>query len=225
MGIGGSEKEMAQVILDFGSGNTCKNDVAYIKRMIDALVAIDTHKHEVVIKWQLFKEPPASGGGSLGGKDIPLTHEAFTAAYEYAKEKGYRCTSSVFDKESLAFLLGFDVPFVKIACRPDLYWLAGEIERKIPVYISADMRPGPDSAERRKWLMLSTEILSCVPKYPADIRDYSWDTAFSDHVEGLGLWKAYKPDIWEKHFCLERDPSNPDSGPFAITPEELREIL
>ena len=44
-------------------------------------------------------------------------------------------------------------------------------------------------------------------------------------LQGLNLWYEQKPAIWEKHFCLERDSGNPDSGPFAVTPNQLKEIL
>jgi hypothetical protein len=63
----------------------------------------------------------------------------FEYAYYYARDKGYKTTASVFDEFSLYCLLKYNIPFVKIANRPDLYWLAGEVPRKIPVYMSGDM--------------------------------------------------------------------------------------
>ncbi len=47
---------MSQIILDFGSGNTCHNDWTYAKRMIDELKAVDTGKHEIIIKWRDTEE-------------------------------------------------------------------------------------------------------------------------------------------------------------------------
>ncbi len=218
---------MAQIILDFGSGNTCRNDLGYIKRMIDALAEIDHHKHEVIIKWQLFNAELPSGGGSIIGNDIVLQHHSFEYAYGYAKDRGYKTTSSVFDKESLAFLLGYEVPFIKIACRPELYWLIGEVPRRVEVYASA--AEGWATYTTKDERPISADVsLTCVRQYPARLEDYSiGDTWYSDHTEGLALWKreAGNIDIWEKHFVLERDPSNPDAGPFSCIPDQLAEIL
>jgi len=200
---------MSQIILDMGSGNTCKNSVDYAYKMIDAVAAIDSHKHEVIFKWQLFKDEPPN---------VPLDHLVFGRAYAHAKGLGYKTTSSVFDKESLDFLLNFDIPFVKIACRPRLYWLIGEMPRKIPVYISWD---GKQVAP-----MGSYTRMFCVPAYPADLKDYrDGELAYSDHVKGLKLWNKWHPDIWEKHFILEDDPNNPDCAGHAIKPDLLKEVI
>ena len=72
----------------------------------------------------------------------------------------------------------------------------------------------------------------CIPKYPADISDYEkmFDTkwlgeAISDHTVGWDLYNKYKPEILEKHFVLDRREDNPDAGVFAVTAEELKEIM
>ena len=119
-------------ILDFSSGNTCKNNVDIIKKMIDALAEVDTER-KFTIKWQLFQKAPPN---------IPLTQQNFHFAYHYAKQLGYETTASIFDKESLDFLSWFNPCFIKIANRPDLYWLIGEVPRKIPVlFLTAKTDP------------------------------------------------------------------------------------
>ena len=55
------------IILDFGSGETCNNDVGTAYRMIDELEKVDTRRHNVVIKWQLEKDPPIV---KREGKDV-----------------------------------------------------------------------------------------------------------------------------------------------------------
>lgn len=210
---------MAQIILDMGSGNTCKNSVAYAKRMIDCVAAIDNHKHEVILKWQLEeKDPPGQ---------MRLKHEVFDAAYQHAKEKGYRTTSSVFDLSSLEFLLRYDVPFIKIACNPDLYWLADKIHALSNKRIYISMVYSEPSDVR---LLPRDVVLRCVPKYPAKIEDYriplKWNRLnISDHTPALELWRMTKPAIIEKHFILERADDNPDSGPFAIDPKQFQEMI
>jgi sialic acid synthase SpsE len=205
------------IILDFGSGNTCKNDIKYIERMIDELKAVDTGKHEIVIKWQLFQEV---------GENIPLKTYQFHHAYKYAALCGYKTTASVFDKFSLDFLLDYKVPFVKIANRPDLYWLAGEVPRKVDLYVSTDGYQYPNYAD---------ELLYCVSKYPATIDDYKNKSVLeeiteyhafgiSDHTTDFQLYNKYKPSIYECHYKLE-DSTGLDAGNFARTPAQLAEIL
>jgi sialic acid synthase SpsE len=114
---------MSKIILDFGSGNSCKNDKRIAKGMYDELKKVDTGKHEIVCKWQLFEK---------AGNNIPLYPDVFEYAYDYGTSLGYPVTSSVFDKNSLDFLLDFDSCFVKIANRKELYSLIGYVPRKNP---------------------------------------------------------------------------------------------
>ena len=207
------------IILDFSGGNICKNYIITVRRMIDELAAVDTRKHEVIIKFQLFKDAPPN---------IPLQLDVFDYAYNYAKEKGYQTTASVFDMDSLQFLLTYDIPFVKIANRPDLYWLAGEVPRKIPVYVSVGHWDSFDYHDGEyNW---DCSLLACVSKYPATIEDYEivfesyWFDAISDHTTDFTLYHKYKPDIYEVHYKLN-DSTGPDAGLFARTPEQLGEVL
>jgi len=217
---------MALIILDAGSGNTCKNDGNYIKKMIDELVKVDTGKHEVVIKWQLFRDAPPN---------TRLDYYSFDFAYKYAKSKGYKTTASVFDKRSLSYLLHFDIPFVKIANRPDLYWLAGEVPRKIPVYTSVGVK-GKTVWVTNDWINTDIETLACVSEYPATFQQYEEKfgsdlgytsllyRAISDHTTNFDLWHKYSPKIIEWHYKLA-DSTGLDAGEFARTPEQLKAIL
>jgi len=204
---------MSEIILDF-SANTHKNDLSIIDRAVDEIKAVDTGKHEIVFKSQLF---------TSAGDNIVCSKDSFSYMHAICKESGYKCTSSVFDKESLDFLLTFDIPFVKIANNPDLYWLAGEVPKKVRAYQSY--------TKYGTWLHLfADDYLACISKYPATLKEY--EDAFtpnylrqvSDHTVGLGLFKKYEPYIWEKHLILD-DSTGLDAGPFAITPQELAEIL
>jgi len=203
---------MAEIILDIGSGRSLHN-VMRAETMIAKVANTDSHKHKIIFKTQLFRDAPPN---------IPLDHDVFDHLYHYAASLGYPMTSSVFDKDSLAFLWRYQIPFVKIACRPDLYWLIGEIPRKMPVYVSVYDKVAPPYLNG-KWLF-------CVPQYPAQISEYLAFSSegrkmISDHSPGLDVWLNLKPDVWEKHLCPEREADNPDSGTFAVTPEELREVI
>ena len=216
---------MSQIVLDIGSGNTLTDEATAIK-LVDEVIARDTHIHDVVFKTQLFQAAPPNK---------PLDHDVFRKLFNHCYKKGYHLTSSVFDMDSLSFLLIFDwqdwrLPFIKIACRPDKYWLIGEIPRRIPVYYSIDARWDIADFPELPDECNATE-LECIPMYPADSDDYRGEEGIllnkvSDHTIGWGMYQsAGDVKIWEKHICLERSPDNPDSGPFAVTPEDLGGIL
>jgi sialic acid synthase SpsE len=183
--------------------------------MIDELHAIDTGKHDVIIKWQLFEQ---------AGQNIPLDHEVFMWAYAYAKLHGYKTTASVFDKPSLDFLLCFDIPFVKIANRRALEWLIHEVPRKTSVYVSV----GAGGYFRH----FNTLFLHCISEYPAKLSKYeevfgtrnSLFEAVSDHTADFKLWNKYHPCIYECHYKLP-DSKGLDAGKFARTPKSLRAVL
>lgn len=193
------------IILDFGSGNTCKNDKGYIKRMIDELHKVDP-KRKCVIKWQLFKE--------CGG-NTPLTQESFDYAYNYAKkEYDRKTTASVFDKESLDFLLTYKVPFIKIANRKELYWLA--------MYIKDLALISNDDIE----LVKKLDLMYCVSKYPAKLEDYPENIdVISDHTTNWDLYKRNKPIIHECHYALEDSTGLDVECGICRTPKQLKEIL
>lgn len=206
---------MSLIIVEMGSGNTCRNNKQIVEEMIDEVILRDTRKHDVIFKWQLFNNVPPN---------VPLTRTMFQYAYHYAKRYGYDTTASVFDYGSLKYLETFNVPFVKIANNQSLYWL-GHLSRN-PVYISCRAYVQYCAINNFAY------SLCCVSKYPATQRQYVYNfeehllrLGISDHTIGLDLYKKYQPAVWEKHFVLEHDDSNPDGGPFAITPEELGAIL
>ncbi len=204
----------SQIILDY-SANTHKNDLLKIQEAINAISLIDTKKHEIVFKSQLFRE---------AGENVVCKHGSFDFMYNRCKELGYKCTASVFDKSSLYFLLKYDIPFVKIANNRDFDYLIDYVPRRIPVYTSHDCSKADNYYNNKS--TLDDQRLRCVSEYPAKIKDYRCVPGgnISDHTIGFELFKTYKPKIYEKHFIMPGD-DGLDSGPFAVTPEDLRQIL
>jgi len=206
---------MSTFIVELGSGNTCRNNVKRLCRMIDAVTEVDTEKYEVQFKLQLFW---------AAGNNIPLSRQVFDYAMEYAAGLGYKLSASVFDEDSLLWLLDSDPPFVKLACIPELHHLAALVPESVRVYCSFPADPGP--------LPANVWPLCCVREYPATIEQYEasfseaylW-TGISDHTPGWGLLDKYQPEVYEKHVVDFREDSNPDAGPFSVTIEELRGIL
>jgi sialic acid synthase SpsE len=210
-----------RIILDFGSANTCNNDKKYIKRIIDELAKVDKKKHNIVIKWQLWSKINPQGLNER------LTYECFDYAYNYAKEKGYQTTASVFDLDSLEFLLEHDIPFVKIANRRDLYPLIAHIPRDIEAIVSYDNIVYLGG-------YYGVTPMYCISKYPADIHNY--DEVFysppkrlsiSDHTKNLFMFKKQHSNcaIWEMHYALSDSTGLDAESGVCKTPEMLQEIL
>lgn len=204
------------IILDFGSGGTCRNNEDDITEMIDGLSEVDPDR-KCVIKWQLWDK-------GTEPQCLRLEWGLFDMAVTYAQMLGFRTTASVFDKPSLDFLLDdHDVPFIKLANRPYLRHLARYVPRGIPVIGSRS--PGesiPNVTKIDDWMV-------CVSEYPSDIESYgdhepSLRWGVSDHTVGLDLWRKYHPTVWEKHYRLP-DQRGPDCGPWCITPSDLKEVL
>lgn len=200
---------MSEIILDFGSGNTCKNDLKYIKKMYDELKKVDNGKHNIIVKWQLFKDD---------GVNTPLHPNSFNFAYNYGRELGYQVTSSVNDVESLEYLTKFEIPFIKISNNYTRYFLINLISEKTPIYISGIfLNPRPNMT-----------VFNCISKYPASVEDYENKFELfeniSDHTDNFYLYNKYKPKRIEWHYKL-LDTTGLDSGSFARTPKQLQEVI
>jgi sialic acid synthase SpsE len=220
-----------QIILDI-SNNTIKSDMTYFRKMLDAIADVtpESCRHVIHIKTQLFLKE---------GDNIPMRPDFFYLMARVAyRDYGLMTTASVFDKQSVKTLLGlsvgYDLPFVKIANRPDLHWLAELIPRGIPVYKSVSPEEFWNDGLLHGsllWNFKKVQQLLCVSKYPALIEEYDTGRsivpaayALSDHTVGLDLLNEHTPGIWEKHFVLP-DSTGLDAGPWAITPNELGEVL
>ena len=206
---------MSTIIVDMGSGETCQNDKEIVAKMINGLAKVDTHKHKVIIKWQLFEK-------ILNLKS--LNHDVFDYAFNYAKRKGYQTTASIFDMWSMEYLLLYDIPFVKLACRKYLYKYLHTLERRdADVVVSIS-----DLAQ--KTIIGQARHLCCVPEYPASRVKYEsifcggLRVGISDHTKDFRLFKEYEPYYYEAHFKLP-DSEGKDSGLWARTPEQWGGIL
>jgi sialic acid synthase SpsE len=187
--------------------------------MIDELAGVDTNKNYVVIKFQLFDHYIPYQDRFLSRLDKSI----FEFAYTYAERLGYDVTASVFDEASLDYLIAFPVPFIKIACRENLYCLADTVAKfgNVPI-VSLAINGKPKNK--------NYVYLSCVPKYPALLEDYlefgddALNRGISDHTTDFKLYHIFQPAIYECHYKLE-DSTGPDAAEFARTPEQLKEIL
>ena len=211
------------IVLDMGSANVNKNDITIIKKQIDTVNEIIGDKSDItVLKWQLFE--------SVIDGNIPLTKESFEYAFGYAKSLGLMTTASVFDIQSLYFLLSHPIPFVKLANGLiPASQLLGAIPRGMKIlYSTSNMFGLMQMPMFMTWGL--DNGMCCVSNYPATIEEYEKNfspevliQSVSDHTEGAKLWDKYHPMVWEKHFCLEHSDEK-DCGSYALDPKELREI-
>lgn len=207
------------LILEMQDGGMSQNSKTTVKQMIDSVVNNIPPNINLIFKWQLYQKIKTYV------EIMPLKHEIFEFAHEYAANLGYETTASVFDQESLSYLQQFKVPFIKLACKTNLYdfrknmWsLDGNYKTVISVENKNDFAT----------MVTSGSLLCCVPKYPAAISEYESEFGellyygISDHTVGLDLYNKYKPIIFEKHFYMDGLESWDKN--WAIKPEELHKI-
>lgn len=214
------------IILEFGSGDTCKNDKNQIADMITQLAEYDTDR-KCIIKWQLFKNLSHVAS---------LSKENFDYAYKFAENLGFKTTASVFDRESLDFLLKYNTPFLKIACQTQKYDFRkamNNIIQDVPVTL-------PIIASVESSLMIEKvseqyprhyiEYLCCVPIYPAlriqyvnNFYRHHLKEGISDHTIGHTIYNLYQPKIYEVHYILSHQTSLDKQ--WSIGPEELKSFL
>jgi sialic acid synthase SpsE len=210
------------IIADCGSGNSCRNDINIARQMVFELAKLKIPG--LVIKWQLFKQ---------AGENVPLHHEIFDSAYHYAMTNfGIETTASVFDKESLDFLLTYRIPFIKIANNKQSASVLNYIPEARTIIISKDNCEEPvfNSRVEFKENKQDVKYLYCISKYPATMKEYEAKfgdklrEGISDHTTNFDMFNKYQPKVYEFHFKLE-DTIGLDAGEFARTPAQIKEWL
>ena len=205
------------IILDFGNGSVCLNDRDNIKTMIDRLAEVDIDR-ETVIKWQLFLNIPPK---------LSLRRDLFDYAYKYAADLGFMTSASVFDKDSLDFLLRYNVPFVKLANQPHMWRYTDDVPRSVPLFVSVG------SEREFNWMADKNPngIMACVSKYPALPSEYNLTfrnkilrAGISDHTDNISLYKAFRPCLYEKHYTVPEIPTDKVRR-YCAGPEQVKELL
>lgn len=192
--------------------------LSYAKEAIDRAADVGIH----VIKFQLFKNPVNYTGGNV---ELPREWWAELVAYAYGK---IQITASVFDSESLSYLLSFKPPFVKLAYskKMESEWAERILSSGTRCIISCDPLHDRQMDPR-------VSRLYCIPEYPVRY-EVAFDglfprfQGFSDHT--LGTRQTLRAleagaNIIEKHMTLDHhDIICPDAG-FALLPHEFKSII
>jgi sialic acid synthase SpsE len=136
-------------------------------------------------------------------------------------------TASVFDADSLDFLLRYDVPFVKLANLDytRMYWR--DVPRDIDLVVSVG-----NNAEFADWSERNVQgVMACISEYPADGLDYTTHfrddflrRGISDHTTGVDLHRVFMPEWYEKHFVTDDVPMD-KPRPYCAGPEQVKQIL
>lgn len=165
--------------------------------------------------------------------------------FHVAKEEGFTCFSTPFDKTAVDFLEDLGNPIYKIASFEitDIPLIKYIAQKKKPIILSTgiameeDIRLALDTmyAEGNK----DVTLLKCTSAYPAPIEDanlltipdmkqrFGVKVGLSDHSEGSTVPMAavaLGAEVVEKHFIIDRSIGGPDSG-FSMNAEEFKEMV
>ncbi len=165
--------------------------------------------------------------------------------FDYAKNLGLICFSSVFDDTAIEFLQRINNPIYKISSfeNTDLELIKNASLKKKPVILSTGLASLSDLNEAvniiKKYGSGKFALLKCTSSYPAKSIDsnlltindiskkFNCIVGLSDHTEGIEIAigaVAMGAKIIEKHVKLEDDNTSVDSK-FAISTNELKKLV
>ena len=164
---------------------------------------------------------------------------------EIAEEEGLICFSSVFDKTSVDFLEGINVPAYKIASFEitDIPLIEYVASKGKPVIISTGIATLSDIEEAvntcKRMGNNQIALLKCTSVYPAPLEEINLKTipnladtfktvvGLSDHTLGISVpiaSIALGACIIEKHLALDRLLGGPDAA-FSLEPDEFKAMV
>lgn len=216
--------EKQTIIFDVGSASLSNNDKFYYDRLVDMLCDLFPIRYwkRVVLKAQLFVD-------RLWG--VLLDRRVFEYFKSIAQKEGFQVTASVFDQESLEYLIeDKNIPFVKIAAIKELYPLIAKVPRKTAVVVSVT-----DSFEwsRLQEAFPDTVLMACVRQYPSLVKQYEGmfqrevlREGISDHSirdASFALFDTYNPRVYERHIALNETRKDKDRM-YASYEEDIKEL-
>ena len=164
---------------------------------------------------------------------------------EIAENEGLICFSSVFDKTSVDFLEGINVPAYKIASFEitDIPLIEYVASKGKPIIISTGIATLSDIEEAvnacKRMGNNQIALLKCTSAYPASLEDVNlWNipnladtfktvVGLSDHTLGISVPIAsvtLGAHIIEKHLTLDRKLGGPDAA-FSLEPDEFKAMV
>jgi N,N'-diacetyllegionaminate synthase len=178
-------------------------------------------------------------------EDVALPREWIGDLAAHARTRGIEFFATPFDTDAVEELHQAGVPAMKIASFElvDLELITAAAASGLPLILSCGMasygeiEDALDAAQRGGCSQLA--LLRCASLYPSppeimNLRAmgtmraaFGVPVGLSDHTTGIAVAlgaRGLGMELLEKHFTLDRTMSGPDH-PFAIEPDELRELV
>ena len=178
-------------------------------------------------------------------KALELTYDEFIEIKKYCEQIGIQFVSTTDEQDSLDFLIGLGMPFIKVGSGDigNISYLRYIGSKKMPVILSTGMSTLSDVEESVKALKdggaSQISLLHCTTNYPCpydNVNLKAMDTlkfafgvqvGYSDHTIGIEVpvaAVARGAEIIEKHFTLDRNMDGPDH--LASTePDEFKKMV
>lgn len=178
-------------------------------------------------------------------KRLQLSEEDFRRLKAYCDDIGITFLSTAFDEESLDFLIGLDLPALKIPSGEitNLPLLVRAAQTGKPLIVSTGMCDMADVAAAVTLLKENGAgamcLLHCTTAYPTPMEEvnlramatladaFHLPIGYSDHTEGIHIpvaAVAMGARVIEKHFTLDRSMEGPDHK-ASLIPGELTAMV
>lgn len=178
-------------------------------------------------------------------KKLELSYDDFVELQKYCQQIGVRFLSTPDDEESLEFLSGLNLDFLKIGSGEvnNIPYLRKIGAKKQPVILSTGMSFLADVERSYNTLVdsgaRSVTLLHCTSNYPCPMDEvnltamltlktaFKCEVGYSDHTLGIEVpiaAVALGATIIEKHFTLDKNMEGPDHK-ASLDPEELAAMV
>ncbi len=176
---------------------------------------------------------------------LELSFQDFISLNQYAKQVGIDFLSTPFDFKSIDFLVGLNLPFIKISSgeMTNKPYLVKVAKTKIPIILSTGMSTMEEVQAAinifKEYSKEKIYLLHCTTEYPAPFEEINlkaiktmkdslgFPVGYSDHTKGIEASiaaVALGAVIIEKHFTLDRFMKGPDHQ-ASIEPDELKQMV
>lgn len=174
---------------------------------------------------------------------IEFTKVEYDEIDRYCKELDIKWTASVWDIDSLKFILQYDVPFIKIASATitNIPLLKAIKEINIPIVMSTGMST-LDEIDKAITILDKKDLtlLLCNSSYPAYENELdlnalytlkklypNYSIGYSGHEKGIFpsiIAKAMGAEIIERHITLDKNMWGSDQN-SSLNPQELKKLI
>ena len=178
-------------------------------------------------------------------KRLELSYEDFRKLKKHCDDIGITFASTADEADSLDFLIGLGIPFIKIGSGEinNISYLRYMGSKGLPIIMSTGMSTLEDVRDSVKALKeggaLDITLLHCTTNYPCPIdsvnlkamdtlaKEFHLPVGYSDHTEGTVVpiaAAARGAAVIEKHFTLNKNMEGPDHK-ASMEPKEFAEMV